>query len=212
MMAATSDIQAMKKSITLSLFVACIALAWSGCKDCPKDSENNYEYTFPAGITDNVPYIMGDSFMMVDSFGNSAIYAVMNRSYTQPKAPQCDCCPTELMDNMEWNINRGSAANGLRFMLQQQGAGGVESNTYLTCWIDSIAFKMEFDTAGNFGALPPHTSSIVPVIRVGSHTYLDVLQVSNGVTDSLRANTIWYSTQYGLLRYKKFNGEVWSLP
>lgn len=212
MMAAGSDIQAMKKTSTLLLLVACVALLWSGCKDCPKDSENNYEYNFPSGLTNNVPYIMGDSFMMVDSFGHSMTYAVMNRSYTQPKAPQCECCPTELMDNMEWNINRDATVNGLRFMLEQQGADGKEGNTHFTCWIDSIAFKMQFDTAGNLSALAPHTSSVVPVVQVGSHTYLNVLQVANGVTDSLRANTIWYSTQYGLLRYKKVNGEIWSLP
>ncbi|MFN8398346.1 MAG: hypothetical protein U0176_27300, partial [Bacteroidia bacterium] len=127
----------MKKSSLMFLLAVCVALLWAGCEKCPKDSQNNYEYNFPAGITDNVPYIMGDSFNMVDSMGNSVTYAVMNRSYTQPKSEECRCCPTELMDNMEWNINRDATVNGLRFMLEQDGAAGEESSTYFICWIDS---------------------------------------------------------------------------
>lgn len=203
----------MKRVVAPFFLVALVAvpLFWSSCGKCGPEADDTYDYELPDNIQAILPYAVGDSFYMVDTLGNPATFAVMTWKRTQPQQPRCECCPAESADHLEVNVNRDAAANGLQFVMSVDGSKGTQNATRFTCWVESSAFHLQLDSL-DLVAVAPHTASKIDYVQIGSHTYLNVYEVHNGATDSTKASTLWYSTQSGVLKYRKVNGEVWSLP
>ncbi|HEX2900648.1 MAG TPA: hypothetical protein VHS96_13080, partial [Bacteroidia bacterium] len=169
-------------------------------------------YELNAKTLSNVPYAVNDSFQMVDSAGNELTYAVMGREILPAESRACKCCALETRDQLDVHVNKALLPDGLRFTLLQDGLEGNETEAYLTVCVETSCFLMKVDTSGYLRAESPTTATVHNSLAIGSHTYLNVVELHRSVSDSAMADAIWYSTQEGLLRYRKLNGEIWSLP
>ena len=207
------DIQFMKKTIA-SYFLAIIALSilWTGCDDCGPEADKNYVYELSSRAQGYVPYAIGDSFVMLDSVGNQLTYAVMTRGIAPVEDRENECSALETMDKLQVVMNKNLTANALTVSLQQMGKESEGAGSRLTVCIESACFSADLDS---LGALKTGTSSGAishNSLVVGNQNYLNVIELHRSNADSSQAHIVWYSTQQGVLRYQKLNGEIWSLP
>ncbi len=202
----------MNKTIA-SIFIGIVALSllWTGCDECGAEAKRTYEYSFENGTAPYVPYAVGDSFYMVDSLGNSLTYAIMS-SEILPEEAQCECCPLERMDKLFLRANKNAMADGLVINLLQEGEENVRTGVSLRVALEGSNFDFAVDSGNTASGISPTTFTKYNSMSIGSHTFLNVFELHNTMTDSTKANVIWYNVQNGLLRFKKVNGEVWSLP
>jgi hypothetical protein len=205
------DIQHMKRTSTICILgIIALIVFYAGCDKCPAEAKESYTYELSDTAKSTIPYAVNDSFQMADTAGNQVTFAVMTRDRVLEPQAKCECCPDETNEHLEMNVNRNATAQAVRLILIQDGQNDVAGDTRWTCWVDSSAFTMKV-VGDSLIPMSPSTASVHNSMLVGSHTFLDVYEIHNGATDSARVNVIWYNTQNGLLKFKKVNGQVWSL-
>lgn len=186
-----------------------LVVLFAGCK-CP-DANKNYEYTFPAGTTDLVPYLAGQNFAMADSAGHVKPFTVRENTTGLLAFPPCQCCPHETGEQWNVYVNQDTVIDFVQFSSVQYGADDVATTPEMYVTIGKgPTFSLTLENNA-LHAKAPTTGTLHNSLALGAHTYLNVMEFHRPVTDSSFVEAFWYNTQNGLLQYKTLAGASWTL-